>query len=184
MSWAEISADLTTWTMPGGRTKNGVPHVVPLSGSARERMLPEDATEADRAVAGHRASGALVFPGLMGSPFAGWSKAKDALDNPITDARAKAAAEATTHQRVCLGTRTVAAGLQRLGIRLEVTEAVLNHISGSRAGIPSPAQQLALAMLNNLAAFCNRPVAVRANAQSTAQVIADQGAAGDRNSFD
>jgi len=26
-------------------------------------------------------------------------------------------------------------GLQRLGVRLEVTEAVLNHISGSRAGI-------------------------------------------------
>ena len=31
--------------------------------------------------------------------------------------------------------RTVATGLQRLGIRLEVTEAVLNHISGTRAGI-------------------------------------------------
>lgn len=31
--------------------------------------------------------------------------------------------------------RTVATGLQRLGVRLEVTESVLNHISGSRAGI-------------------------------------------------
>jgi hypothetical protein len=31
--------------------------------------------------------------------------------------------------------RTMATGLQRLGVRLEVTEAVLNHISGSRAGI-------------------------------------------------
>ena len=31
--------------------------------------------------------------------------------------------------------RTVATGLQRLGVRLEVTEAVLNQISGSRAGI-------------------------------------------------
>jgi hypothetical protein len=31
--------------------------------------------------------------------------------------------------------RTVATGLQRPGVRLEVTEAVLNHISGSRAGI-------------------------------------------------
>jgi hypothetical protein len=30
---------------------------------------------------------------------------------------------------------TVATGLQRLGVRLEVTEAVLNHISGSRGGI-------------------------------------------------
>ena len=31
--------------------------------------------------------------------------------------------------------RTAATGLQRLGFRLEVIEAVLGHISGSRAGI-------------------------------------------------
>ena len=31
--------------------------------------------------------------------------------------------------------RTMATGLQKLGVRLEVTEAVLNHVSGSRAGI-------------------------------------------------
>lgn len=31
--------------------------------------------------------------------------------------------------------RTMATGLQRLGVRLEVTEAVLNHLSGSRSGI-------------------------------------------------
>jgi hypothetical protein len=31
--------------------------------------------------------------------------------------------------------RTVATGLQRLGIRLEVTEAILNHVSGARGGI-------------------------------------------------
>jgi integrase len=144
MAWAEISADLTTWTMPGDRTKNGVPHVVPLSGLARDllrRMLPEDATKADRAVAERRASGALAFPGLLGSPFAGWSKAKAALDKSIVDARAKAAAEAGRTPSTLVPwsvhdlRRTVATGLQRLGIRLEVTEAVLNHISGTRAGI-------------------------------------------------
>jgi integrase len=31
--------------------------------------------------------------------------------------------------------RTFATGLQRLGVRLEVTEALLNHVSGSRSGI-------------------------------------------------
>jgi integrase len=31
--------------------------------------------------------------------------------------------------------RTVATGMQRLGTRLEVIEAVLGHISGSRSGI-------------------------------------------------
>jgi hypothetical protein len=31
--------------------------------------------------------------------------------------------------------RTVAAGMQRLGVRMEVTEKVLNHVSGSFGGI-------------------------------------------------
>ena len=31
--------------------------------------------------------------------------------------------------------RTVATGLQRLGVGLEVTESILNHVSGSRAGV-------------------------------------------------
>ena len=31
--------------------------------------------------------------------------------------------------------RTAATGMQRLGIRLEGTEAVLNHVSGTRGGI-------------------------------------------------
>jgi integrase len=144
MAWAKISADLTTWTMPGERTKNGMPHVVPLSGSARDllrTMLPKEATEAARAVAERRAGGALVFPGLLGTPFAGWSKAKASLDQSIVDTRAKAAAEVGTTASALVPwsvhdlRRTVATGLQRLGIRLEVTEAVLNHISGTRAGI-------------------------------------------------
>ena len=33
--------------------------------------------------------------------------------------------------------RTCATGLQKLGVRLDVTEAVLNHVSGSRRGIVS-----------------------------------------------
>jgi integrase len=37
--------------------------------------------------------------------------------------------------------RTVATGFQRLGVRFEVTEAVLNHVSGSRGGIAGIYQQ-------------------------------------------
>ena len=56
-------------------------------------------------------------------------------------ARAKAAADAGTIPTPLIPwsvhdlRRTVATGLQRLGVRLEVTEAILNHISGSRGGI-------------------------------------------------
>jgi hypothetical protein len=64
----------------------------------------------------------------------------DALDETIVDALSKAAAAATSPTPIVPWSihdlrRTVATGLQRLGIRLEVTKAVLNHISGSRGGI-------------------------------------------------
>jgi integrase len=144
MNWGEVSDDLSTWTMPSERTKNGMAHVVPLSGPARDLLrglLPEDATEANDAMGERRASGALALPGLLGTPFAGWSKAKAALDKAMVEARKKAAKETGTVPASIVPwsihdlRRTVATGLQRLGVRLEVTEAVLNHISGSRAGV-------------------------------------------------
>jgi integrase len=144
MTWGELSDDLATWTIPGQRTKNGIVHVVPLSESARALIraaMPEDEKEALRVMRERSASNAVVLPGAVGTVFSGWSKAKIALDSAVTGARAKAAAKAgatvaplapwTVHDF----RRTVATGLQRLGVRLEVTEAVLNHISGSRGGI-------------------------------------------------
>ena len=86
-------------------------------------------------------SGQLVFPGVAGTPFAGWSKTKAALDRAITARRAKAGVTGGKPPEQLMAwnvhdlRRTVATGLQRLGVRLEVTEAVLNHISGSRGGI-------------------------------------------------
>jgi integrase len=127
MTWAEISEDLMTWTIPGTRTKNGVPHLVPLSEPARELLqsLLSGPEGLKRAHQDQRAKLALVLPGERGTPFSGWSKAKSALDTAsgisgwwLHDLR-----------------RTLATGLQRLGVRLEVTEAVLNHLSGSRAGV-------------------------------------------------
>jgi integrase len=107
---------------------------VPLSAAARDLLrmaLPEDSNERN----------GLVLPGAVGTPFAGWSKAKRALDEAIKDARTKAATKVGASAALLVPwsvhdlRRTVATGLQRLGVRLEVTEAVLNHISGSRGGI-------------------------------------------------
>jgi integrase len=144
MTWGELADDMATWTMPGERTKNGAPHMVPLSAPARDllrALLPENEGDARREIGDRRAKGMLALPGVLGTPFAGWSKAKGALDKAISDARAKAAADAGTSPAALVPwsvhdlRRTVATGLQRLGVRLEVTEAVLNHISGSRGGI-------------------------------------------------
>ena len=63
-------------------------------------------------------------PGLRG-PFNGFCEGKAALDE----------ASGVKDWRLHDLRRTMATGLQRLGVRLEVTEAVLNHVSGSRAGI-------------------------------------------------
>jgi integrase len=108
MTWAELSDDLSTWTIPASRAKNGATHIVPLSAPVQEllRSLPQ--------------FGDLVF-----GPFNNWSKAKAAMD----------ARSGVTNWRLHDLRRTAATGLQRLGVRLEVTEQVLNHVSGSRAGI-------------------------------------------------
>jgi integrase len=112
MEWSELSSDLSLWTIPASRAKNGSVHMVPLSVPARELLinLPR--------------LGDFVFPGLRGV-FNGWSKSKASLD----------ARSGVTEWRLHDLRRTMATGLQRLGVRLEVTEAVLNHVSGSRAGI-------------------------------------------------
>jgi integrase len=112
MTWAELSDDLSTWTIPASRAKNGATHIVPLSAPAQDLLR------------GVPRSGELVFPGLRGT-FNGFSPAKATLDTK----------SGVTNWRLHDLRRTMATGLQRLGVRLEVTEQVLNHVSGSRAGI-------------------------------------------------
>ncbi len=113
MRWEELAPDLSAWTIPAERTKNDVASVVPLPAAARAILQTRPRTRG------------LVFPGERGRPFGGWSKAKAALDK----------ASGVTSWRLHDLRRTLATGLQRLGVRLEVTEAVLNHVSGTRGGI-------------------------------------------------
>jgi integrase len=114
MAWSEISDDLTTWTIPAARAKNNQDNIVPLSPGAQEILRAASRYEGNP----------LCFPGDRG-PFSGWSKSKDRLD------KASGVSEWRLHDL----RRTAATGLQRLGIRLEITEAILNHTAGSRAGI-------------------------------------------------
>jgi integrase len=120
MTWNEIAPDQSTWTIPASRAKNGVAHFVPLSAQAQAILRAALQIEQDAAANKQE----LVFPGQRG-PFKGFSKAKGSLDK-ASDVKV---------WRLHDLRRTLATGLQSLGVRLEVTEAVLNHISGSRAGI-------------------------------------------------
>jgi integrase len=112
ITWAELSDDLSTWTIPASRAKNGATHIVPLSTQARALLQSS------------LRLGSLVFPGGRG-PFSSFSTSKSFLDTN----------SGVTNWRLHDLRRTMATGLQRLGVRLEVTEQVLNHVSGSRAGI-------------------------------------------------
>ncbi len=124
MRWGELDLEAGLWSLPGARTKNHRPHTLPL---------PPEALEVLEAVPRHHGA-ELVFEGPRRNVPSGFGKVKARLDTAIAAAARQAgrpAAPWTLHDI----RRTVATGLQRLGVRLEVTEALLNHVSGSRAGI-------------------------------------------------
>lgn len=83
----------------------------------------------------------LVLTTTGKTPVSGYSRAKSRLDAQIEKAELAAAVsesrepEVPAPWRIHDIRRTVATGLQRLGVRFEVTEAVLNHVSGAKAGI-------------------------------------------------
>lgn len=114
----EIDVEGRTWNLPGRRTKNGEPHVVPLSDAAFEiveRAL--DATGEDR--------DAALFT-RIGEPVESNAIAKAVrLKLQIAD-------EHWTPHDI---RRTVATGMAEIGVAPHVVEAALNHISGFKAGV-------------------------------------------------
>jgi integrase len=133
MRWSEIDEDKNLWTIPGFRTKNHREHIVPLSDaalalvSASPRRTDRDNVFGD----GPRRNG----DDQRG--FSGWSKAKAALDQRILEARQQTDPKAKRlpwrlHdlRRTCA---TVMA--DRLGVSPYILEAVLNHVSGHKAGV-------------------------------------------------
>ena len=124
MRWDEVDLDAAQWSLPGARTKNGQPHVVPLTAEAMALL---------RTVK-RRKGAELVFEGPRKTAVSGFGKVKARLDAELAQAAPKSDRKVASWVLHDLR-RTMATGLQRLGVRLEVTEAVLNHVSGSRSGI-------------------------------------------------
>ncbi len=136
MRWQELNRAEAIWTIPPDRAKNDTAHIVPLS--------PAALAEIDRlAGVGNAAEPrwpnkgfAVTTTGKSG--VSGISKAKLALDAAIAKRRDDAPLE---DWRIHDLRRTLATGLQRLGVRFEVTEAVLNHVSGAKSGVAGVYQQ-------------------------------------------
>jgi integrase len=112
---SELAEDLATWTIPGARTKNHRQHVVPLAPLARELIAAVPAT-----------GGEFVFTtdGGRTSVSLG-SKIKNRLD----------AAMNVPPWRLHDLRRTAVTGMAELGIRPDVIELCVNHVSGTRGGI-------------------------------------------------
>lgn len=72
-----------------------------------------------------------MFQTSTGGGFTGYDKGKKKVDELIEEN----VGEALTPWRLHDLRRTLATVFQRLGVRFEVTEAVLNHVGGSRAGV-------------------------------------------------
>jgi integrase len=113
LKWSEVNVAAGAITLSGERTKNGKPHLVPLSPAALALLqgMPRICE--------------YVFTMNGSQPITSWSRVKVDLDelSEVTGWR--------THDI----RRTVVTGLQRLGANLQTIEAVLKHVTGSRSGV-------------------------------------------------
>jgi integrase len=115
MEWSELDTKTRMWTIPAARAKNGREHRVPLS------------TQAWRIIAAQPRICDYVFSNSGRTPVRAWDEVKKSVS-------ARAGLEEKSWRLHDLR-RTAAAGMQRLGVRVEVIERALNHRSGSFAGV-------------------------------------------------
>jgi integrase len=121
LRWSELSADLTTWTLPAARAKNGKAHVVHLAEPARAilasvpRIVGQD----------------LVFSVTGTTAPSGFSKAKIALDAGI----AKELGAQIAGWRFHDFRRTAVTWLAGAGFPPHVADRLLNHVGGSIQGV-------------------------------------------------
>ncbi|WP_229159127.1 tyrosine-type recombinase/integrase [Bradyrhizobium brasilense] len=126
MQWAELDTSSGLWTLPGTRTKNHREHLLPLVPAALALLPPRRDGRDFLFGDGPRCSGDLH------RGFSGWSKSKAALDERIAAALGEPLPHWTVHD-LRRSASTVMA--DRLGVLPHIVEAILNHVSGHRAGV-------------------------------------------------
>lgn len=138
MRWSELDQKAGTWRLPGDRAKNSKWHQVPLSTLAQEELdrlamrLPPSEGTPESHITWPESGPVLTTRGQI--PISGFSKAKSALDTTIAEYCTNGSGK-VAHWTVHDLRRTLATGLQGLGVRIEVTSAILNHTSGTMGGV-------------------------------------------------
>jgi integrase len=118
LQWSEIEPGLIR--LPSARTKNGREHTVPLSAPARAIIE-----------ARVRRDGRPCPFGRQGNGYSGWSRSKSRLDQRIAEMIGQSLRPWMVHDI----RRSVATHMGGLGIAPHVIEAILNHVSGHKAGV-------------------------------------------------
>ena len=113
--WSELDLKGAVWSLPPERTKNKQRQDVPLSVAALTILSNVPIRE-----------GRDLLFGQRGGAFSGFSKSKAELG---------ALTEITVPWVLHDLRRTAATGMADLGVLPHVVEAVLNHVSGSKAGV-------------------------------------------------
>ena len=125
LSWPEIDLENRQFDLPPERTKNGRPHLVPLSNEAVQLLMDAPRFE-------HRS---FVF-GQGSRGFQGWSKAKQFLDARIDEARERAREKPLALWTLHDIRRSVVTHLHERGFaQPHVVEAIVNHVSGHQSGV-------------------------------------------------
>jgi integrase len=140
LDWSELDRESAMWTLPRERAKNNEANIIPLNRLAIAAL--DRAARKGMDGATDWPSKGLVYTTTGKTSVSGYSKAKAKLDSKMLGIARQAALDASQEPLEAIATwrvhdarRTLATGLQRLGVRFEVTEAVLNHVSGSRSGV-------------------------------------------------
>jgi integrase len=124
LRWSEV--DNNAINLPGERTKNGKPHIVPLSAAAADIIAKQPQRANDDGSLRD-----LVF-GIGQRGFSGWTRCKQRLDDRITKELGAPLEHWTPHDL----RRTMSTLMNdRLGVLPHIVEAVLNHVSGSKGGV-------------------------------------------------
>jgi integrase len=127
LRWSEVDFERGVIALPPARTKNKRLHELPLSSAARAILERQP----------RRKGRALIF-GHGPGPFSGWSDCKARLDERLLERRQAVdpKAKPLPDWRIHDLRRTTATILaEKLAVLPHVIEAILNHVSGHRAGV-------------------------------------------------
>jgi integrase len=115
MTWEEVDLDRAIWTIPGARTKNAKPHMLPLARQAIEQLKATGTSEG------------YLFSASGAQPIQNWSYWKRKVDKLFNEELSKAELPVAAPWKVHDLRRSVASGMQRLGEHRDVVEAFSNR---------------------------------------------------------